>query len=823
MILSWLKKNKFGLLFTLLATLCMLFVFKDVLPTDWVTISPDMSKFWPNYWQSRSFQYFLAGTENFIPTNLLNLLGHPLWRRELFYMVCSVLAGLGVTFYLHTQRISKPAAYGAGLFFAFSGYSFTLFNAGHAGYFELIATGLFSFGLLARCFQRSRWVDFALLGATMIWSEIHQPDVWAIFIFLLVAYAIWLSVQTWRESRSFVFMKKVYPRFLLTLFVLLVIGGSQIYLALTDTLSGRKEQMGITSETTAEQTPEAKKKQEHDKWIFATNWSLPPEDIAEFAVPGIFGDCSFQRPTPYWGRLGRPEPFHPGQMMPNYRQHTVYLGCIVLMLALIGGIGYFSVRKMKPEEEIDSAPNYRDAPFWIGTAIVCTFFAMGRFTPVYKLFYSIPYMSFIRCPVKFHHLTELAVMILAGFGIDMLLRPYLSKIRKQGWIIAAACSGLALIGVFIVIISQSKMVANIKSIGFGPLADSLASYALSNMGRTLILLLLATAALFWLARTSSRKVIAGVIAGLVIISVADLSQVARRYIQPLHVKAHTQRNCVVDLLEKQAQGVPSTYVNYITQGDDTANWFATSLYTYGLINRSPYPGKTDQIKLLQGCQKDPIGYWKKIGARFVMLPLQQTASFVQAGAIKPLGAFILSKDGTIHPTRQATENAFSVSEIKDSTVPPVLYSNWICATNQTEPLIQLADLTSAVSAAPAPQNPVQAKPLPVQLEKIFGTPGVLTTSGKVKNPYSYPALLAIPVYWQKELVGSVDSADVPVYQTNDYWASLLVPPGEHEIKIHWVRRPFLPFLGLFVSLLVLGWGCMDLWKSNSKDNAKPVF
>ena len=81
---------------------------------------------------------------------------------------------------------------------------------------------------------------------------------------------------------------------------------------------------------------EATKKQE--QWIFATNWSLPPEETIEFVAPGIFGTWTGDRNHPYWGRLGRSAGWdvaHPDRGgFFNFRQHLVYLGSIPLALAL---------------------------------------------------------------------------------------------------------------------------------------------------------------------------------------------------------------------------------------------------------------------------------------------------------------------------------------------------------------------------------------------------------------------------------------------------------------------------------------------------------
>jgi len=47
------------------------------------------------------------------------------------------------------------------------------------------------------------------------------------------------------------------------------------------------------------------KKTSQQKWDWATQWSLPPEEILDFFVPGVFGWKTGDKEAPYWGRLGK--------------------------------------------------------------------------------------------------------------------------------------------------------------------------------------------------------------------------------------------------------------------------------------------------------------------------------------------------------------------------------------------------------------------------------------------------------------------------------------------------------------------------------------
>ena len=67
---------------------------------------------------------------------------------------------------------------------------------------------------------------------------------------------------------------------------------------------------------------------------------------------------------------------------------------------------------------------------------------MGRYCePVYRVIFSLPFGDYLRAPVKWHHLTEFSICILAGYGIESLRGLEVWKVWKVGkfapWIIGA--------------------------------------------------------------------------------------------------------------------------------------------------------------------------------------------------------------------------------------------------------------------------------------------------------------------------------------------------------------------------------------------------
>ena len=239
------------------------------------------------------------------------------------------------------------------------------------------------------------------MGATVAWGSFYQPDLWLLFTVFTGVYFVWCCIR-----------ERHWPNFKGAAFAALsffVIGGVSFYHAFTDSLAGRDQQIA-ESKTSSQTDADA-------RWIFTTNWSMPPEDTLEFFIPRIHGDTScpmtqaFGRRAgkdvkPYTGRLGRPLNASAG----NYRQHSLYCGFVTCLLALVGLAFSFKNRRT-------------DALFFAAAALIFWLFSMGRFCePIYRLVYALPFGDYLRAPVKWHHLTELCLAVLAAFGIDALAR-----------------------------------------------------------------------------------------------------------------------------------------------------------------------------------------------------------------------------------------------------------------------------------------------------------------------------------------------------------------------------------------------------------------
>ncbi len=396
----------------------------------WGTWSPDFAPVMPddNIWHHQSWavvwnewlrKFFTTG--KVVPSDLLweGLLLPPDYVQELKYAAAGYFAALGLAYFLRGRGLSRLAAYGAGLLLAFSGYWFSLFSAGHGGWFVWMTYGIFAFGLIDRALGKGKVRHWLGLGAVLAWGSFYQPDLWLLFTVFTAVYFVFAAVRE-RKFPSWKGMALAAAAFFL-------IGAPSFRTAIFSDLKGRDEQIASGETTGGRKEGESPADAAARRWEFVTNWSLPSDETVEFVSPRANGDTSCPLTLalsrkrgsgirPYTGALGRPLNASGG----NYRQHSLYVGVITCILALLGalcGISGFFNRTIEQSEQ----SNNRTIVFFFVAALLCWLFSLGRYCePVYRLVYALPFGDYLRAPVKWHHLTEFCLVVLAGYGIDGL-------------------------------------------------------------------------------------------------------------------------------------------------------------------------------------------------------------------------------------------------------------------------------------------------------------------------------------------------------------------------------------------------------------------
>jgi len=833
-------------------------VFGDVLPRWSALIAPDSMPYFAYAYRTGTVEGLLSG-QSFTPQTLYWLLFDPLIAHELTYIIDTLVLVLAGVYYLRGRRLQPLASWCGGLALGLSGYTFTLFCAGHRGYFHMFSCAVWSFGLLIRCFETRKLFCFAMLGLALAWGVPYQPDVLLFVGALAAAYVVWLTFQSGSQRpetgcqksngggqdsgvgcRGSKVLKNesdragvlktvinVWPRFGVSVLVLGLAGFGGIRTAVTTHFAGREDHFARVTEQQGKADALSEKKDEVEKqerWNFATSWSLPPEDVLEFIVPGVFGNESMQGAYPYWGRLGRPpdSQFQKGRMMPNYRQHTVCLGMVPVLLAVFGVFAWFSLRRTKELAPLHSSSVLfpqssacSDVPFWGVVWVVCLLLALGRYTPFYRLFYAIPYMGYIRCPVKFVHLVEIATAFLAGFGMEALLRVERPEVRRRLLWMSVGTAGLLLVGLLVTVVAGPSVVRHITELGMGQAAETLSGYMRHNFARAAGLAALVAVLAYAVSRRAVERFRVWACCGVVAVLVLDQALVARRYVKVMNVGALYAENAVVKAIKKQAAGQVASVVNYASSNTGQ-DWFSMALSFNGIRNLMPSKDErnTPYGLLFAGLQSDPVRLWHVLNAQFLIVPRKAVEGLLRQGVLQSVLDFELGQ-GVVRRATQPGEKTLTLARVRGVEKAP----RWIVEWQGAVPVDKQAEAAvsgkQTVSDAPPPAA-ATVPPAAAEINVLarHGAPGVLAT--RVKVTAKAPGLLVFDerVTDKQEIL--MDGRPAPLHTVDGIWPATVVPAGSHQVVLRQQRKPTAFLLSVLTVLAVLGWGVGLFWANKNR-------
>ena len=337
-------------------------------------------------------------------------------------LLCALLRKLG---------ISPLAAVFGALTALWVGSNFTLAYAGHIGKFEVLLWAACALWLIEIAVRRSSVPAGLLAGGAIGGMFQLQPDVALFFAMLIGPYAVYAC---WRENRF-------VPRAFIRTFAPMTLTAALMVLPVF--LSQSRLNLSNVAATDTERPLE--------KWNFCTQWSWPPDETIDFVAPGYMGWRTGEPDGPYWGQMGRSagwEQTRQGFM--NFKLENQYLGVMPIVFAMFAvawalrGSG-FRVQGLDGEggrRSVEGGGDGRSTTpthprthtptpfrtrsdrrtavvFWAAATLIALLLSFGKFFPLYALFYKLPVVNNIRNPNKFLQVFQLALGILAAYGIDI--------------------------------------------------------------------------------------------------------------------------------------------------------------------------------------------------------------------------------------------------------------------------------------------------------------------------------------------------------------------------------------------------------------------
>ncbi|UFS72709.1 YfhO family protein [Geomonas sp. RF6] len=309
---------------------------------------------------------------------------------------------IGTYLYCRIIGASRLAASLAGLIFAVAPEQASLVNAGHVMKIATIVFAPWAFYLFEKGFKTRRCVYFLATGFLLAFQffNIHWQ----------IAYYTCLAIGTYGVVRSIGIFRAENPgargiahvlglNVATMVFFLTTVAISLLPLADWSTDTNRGANSGANVQAASGSTPQAKGGLAREE---AMSWSLPPEEVAAFVIPGMFGlsrQEGGENPknidSYYWGRM-------------NFTQTVSYMGLLpwlllplplmfrrdrytlLAMIAVVGGI----------------------------------LFSMGKYTPFYNLLFDyFPGINRFRVPKMIMFIPVLGLGVLSALGLDLLLDP----------------------------------------------------------------------------------------------------------------------------------------------------------------------------------------------------------------------------------------------------------------------------------------------------------------------------------------------------------------------------------------------------------------
>jgi hypothetical protein len=459
--------------------------------------------------------------------------GFPLWNPYLFGGLPYVAAMHGDIFYpTFLLRMILPTDVAMTW-----GFIIHVFLAGFLTYVFLRSLGLGFFGALIG--------GLAYMLSGNVAGLVSPGHDGKLFISALLPLALFLIVRGVRDGRQWAWgalavtvgLAVLSPHPQLLQYMLLVCGAFGLFLAFADTGSGVMPRttalrrlglsalavvlgfaMGAIQYLPVREYVPFSPRALGKPWELATSYSMPPEEMLNFWVPQFTG--ILER---YWGDNG-------------IHFHSEYLGVAVILLAML------AFAKGRP------LFNRKLLWFFAGVAVVATLWALGGYTPFYRLVYAlVPGTKFFRAPSTMLYVISFATAVLAALGAERAVHRDVSRRYLIGWGIAVlaigaigAFGGLTNLGVALAEANQvDRVYANDAALRIGAWRSTLFGA-------------LAAACLFLLATGRVTREAGGfLLAGIVAVDLWSVERMYWRYSPP--ASQTFASDSIIDYLKAQPE------------------------------------------------------------------------------------------------------------------------------------------------------------------------------------------------------------------------------------------------------------------------------
>ena len=436
-----------------------------------------------------------------------------------------------------------------------------------------------------------------------------------------------------------------------------------------------------------------------------------------------------------------------------------------------------------PASSAPSDPWLPDIPFWACVWVIGLLLAFGRHAPVYRLFYSLPYMSLLRAPVKFIRLVELATAILAASGLACLMQP--GARRWRGWTIGAGvCAGLALLGAIWAGGADAAIRQTLEPMRLAPAAALLKG----NLVRALLHGAFAcgvAAALFFLRGRLRNSVLPILVLAAAWLAL-DALLVNRRFIMGWDLSPIYRDNVVTRrVLDTMPHG--AAFANHGTPST-VQYWFSGSLYYAGIRRVEALP-EGQLREMLALANNDLVRVWEIGGAGYALIPSAWSRRMARDRCEHV--AWLQIGDGVIHQA-PPSENGAELLRIKNPWPYAYLSGSWRLV--KDEATARAALFKNAAEGRPEavfvgdslPAAPESGRVGRVTIKSSRFRNGALST--RLEIAADTPQMLTVRETAQPPLAVFLDGERQTIV-SNSVGVGIYVPPGNHQVVLRTEWKP----------------------------------
>lgn len=655
----------------------------------------------------------------------------------LFHLFVMGLAGY---FFIHDCTRNRFAALTGGLFLMLQPHILSHLLPGHVGHFIMAGWIVPSFLFTRRAILQGGLLNWSLAGTCFgFLVAAGQHDVAAFIGISLSAYGLFLLARTAKTRKS--------------IGSWLGVGGGVVWVCILTGLlayqalfGGLRTQLRSQQKAKVTQQEQAETVNPQEKWFWATQWSVPPIETLDAAVPGFFGWGSSDPQNPYRGRIGQTEGWMKHrQGMPNLNDVCQYVGGIML-LGLLLALG---LRRRDPE-----------VWFFAVLGVVTLVLSFGKFGPLYQYFFAIPGVDSLRNPIKWYYVTSLCAGILGALGLAEASRGDSPALPRWKSALLAFLPGLIVVAVAAAALSSLE-----KSAFPFWQQKALVEASEASVSHALVIWVLAGLSVFLILM--GKKSLSRLGMGLAVLVLAGELIFVNSHYMPYHTWENEVRagpfNDFLDTVKKP-------YRFRFLRQDGVFHLLKGIVEMEGLENADPYAARIQDtfLRIQRELEpRDPLKFWQLSNVRYVVAP----------GTLK---------DPALTPvlSLKAGNTTVTVHEFLNALPRCLWVSSWeVIPEREAAARMARPDFDPARQALvhePAPG--LAAPPTTPDSNATCRIASYAWTRTAVETTSERNGLVVCLSQFDPNIKALVDGKPAPLYKVNGMLQACPVPAGRHQVE-----------------------------------------